>query len=122
MLVDNAVVVTESVFRQRELDPENPIKATLKGVQEVGIAVIAGTLTTIIVFVPIMFGAQTDISVFMTHVGITIIVALLASLFIAQPPGSNAGGTNQSTATAQKRLGYGTPDQTLCCEPALDSC
>jgi HAE1 family hydrophobic/amphiphilic exporter-1 len=84
MLVDNAVVVTESVFRQRALDPSNPVRATLKGVQEVGMAVIAGTLTTIIVFVPIMFGAKTDISVFMTHVGITIIVALLASLLIAQ--------------------------------------
>jgi HAE1 family hydrophobic/amphiphilic exporter-1 len=84
MLVDNAVVVTESIFRHRALDPANPLEATLKGVNEVGIAVIAGTLTTIIVFVPIMFGAQTDISVFMTHVGITIIVALLASLLIAQ--------------------------------------
>jgi HAE1 family hydrophobic/amphiphilic exporter-1 len=84
MLVDNAVVVTESVFRQRALDPENPFKATLAGVNEVGMAVIAGTMTTIIVFVPIMFGAKTDISVFMTHVGITIIVALLASLLIAQ--------------------------------------
>lgn len=84
MLVDNAVVVTESVFRQRALDPENPMRATLHGVRDVGIAVIAGTLTTIIVFVPIMFGTKTDISVFMTHVGITIIVALLASLFIAQ--------------------------------------
>jgi HAE1 family hydrophobic/amphiphilic exporter-1 len=84
MLVDNAVVVTESVFRQRALDPANPVRATLKGVQDVGMAVIAGTLTTIIVFVPIMFGAKTNISVFMTHVGITIIVALLASLLIAQ--------------------------------------
>jgi HAE1 family hydrophobic/amphiphilic exporter-1 len=84
MLVDNAVVVTESVFRQRALDPENPFKATLAGVKEVGMAVIAGTMTTIIVFVPIMFGVKTDISVFMTHVGITIIVALLASLLIAQ--------------------------------------
>ena len=84
MLVDNAVVVTESVFRHRTLDPSNPHKATLAGVKEVGLAVIAGTFTTIIVFVPIMFGAKTDISVFMTHVGITIIVALLASLFIAQ--------------------------------------
>lgn len=84
MLVDNAVVVTESIFRHRAMDPDNPVPATLKGVNEVGIAVIAGTLTTIIVFVPIMFGAQTDISVFMTHVGITIIVALLASLLIAQ--------------------------------------
>jgi HAE1 family hydrophobic/amphiphilic exporter-1 len=84
MLVDNAVVVTESVFRHRAMDPDNPYKATLVGVNEVGMAVIAGTLTTIIVFVPIMFGAKTDISVFMTHVGITIIVALLASLLIAQ--------------------------------------
>lgn len=84
MLVDNAVVVIESVFRHRALDPDNPVRATLRGVREVGIAVIAGTLTTIIVFVPIMFGAQTDISVFMTHVGVTIIVALLASLLIAQ--------------------------------------
>ena len=84
MLVDNAVVVTESIFRHRAMDPENPLRATLRGVREVGIAVIAGTLTTIIVFVPIMFGAKTDISVFMTHVGITIIVALLASLLIAQ--------------------------------------
>jgi HAE1 family hydrophobic/amphiphilic exporter-1 len=48
------------------------------------LAVIAGTFTTIIVFVPIMFGTKTDISVFMTHVAVTIIVALLASLFIAQ--------------------------------------
>ena len=84
MLVDNAVVVTESVFRHRNLDPANPVKATLKGVHEVGLAVIAGTLTTMIVFVPIMFGAKTDIAVFMTHVGVTIIVALLASLLIAQ--------------------------------------
>ena len=84
MLVDNAVVVTESIFRHRVLDPDNPLKATLNGVKEVGIAVVAGTLTTIIVFIPIMFGTKTDISVFMTHVGITIIVALLASLLIAQ--------------------------------------
>lgn len=84
MLVDNAVVVVESVFRHRALDPDKPFKATLAGVRDVGLAVIAGTLTTIIVFVPIMFGAKTEISVFMTHVGITIIVALLASLLIAQ--------------------------------------
>ena len=84
MLVDNAVVVTESVFRHRALNPTDPYKATLDGVKDVGMAVIAGTLTTIIVFVPIMFGAKTDISVFMTHVGVTIIVALLASLLIAQ--------------------------------------
>jgi HAE1 family hydrophobic/amphiphilic exporter-1 len=84
MLVDNAVVVTESIFRHRNLHPDKPLSSTLLGVKEVGLAVIAGTATTIIVFVPIMFGTKTDISVFMTHVAVTIIVALLASLLIAQ--------------------------------------
>jgi HAE1 family hydrophobic/amphiphilic exporter-1 len=84
MLVDNAVVVTESVFRHRNEDRENPFKATMKGVHEVGLAIIAGTATTIVVFAPIIFGVKTDIMVFLTQVAITIIVALLASLLIAQ--------------------------------------
>jgi len=84
MLVDNAVVITESVFRHRAESPERPFSATIKGVREVGLAVIAGTATTIIVFAPIVFGAQTDITIFLTHVAVTIIVALIASLLIAQ--------------------------------------
>ena len=84
MLVDNAVVVTESVLRAREREPHKPFSATLEGVREVGLAVIAGTATTIIVFAPIMFGVKADITVFLTHVAITIMVALLASLLIAQ--------------------------------------
>jgi len=84
MLVDNAVVVTESVFRHRAAKPDEPFAATLQGVKEVGLAVIAGTATTIIVFAPMIFGAKTDISVFLTHVAITIIVALVASLLLAQ--------------------------------------
>ncbi len=84
MLVDNAVVVTESIFRHRSENPDKPYEATLKGVREVGLAVIAGTATTIIVFAPMIFGAKTDMSIFLTHVAITIIVALIASLVIAQ--------------------------------------
>ena len=84
MLVDNAVVVTESIFRHRAMDKARPFNATLKGVREVGLAVIAGTMTTIIVFAPIIVGTKNDIMVFLTHVAVTIIVALLASLLIAQ--------------------------------------
>jgi HAE1 family hydrophobic/amphiphilic exporter-1 len=84
MLVDNAVVVTESIFRHRTMDKEKPFNATLKGVREVGTAVIAGTATTVIVFAPIIVGTKNDIMVFLTHVAVTIIVALLASLLIAQ--------------------------------------
>ena len=84
MLVDNAVVVTESIFRHRAMEKDKPFQATLKGVHEVGLAVIAGTATTIIVFAPIIVGTKNDIMVFLTHVAVTIIVALLASLLIAQ--------------------------------------
>jgi HAE1 family hydrophobic/amphiphilic exporter-1 len=84
MLVDNAVVITESIFRERAESDLSPRESTLKGVREVGLAVIAGTATTAIVFAPIIFGTKTDIMVFLTHVAVTIIVALLASLLIAQ--------------------------------------
>jgi HAE1 family hydrophobic/amphiphilic exporter-1 len=84
MLVDNAVVITESIFRERAKNDENAHAATIKGVKEVGLAVIAGTATTAIVFAPMIFGTKTDIMVFLTHVAVTIIVALLASLLIAQ--------------------------------------
>jgi HAE1 family hydrophobic/amphiphilic exporter-1 len=84
MLVDNAVVITESIFRHRTEKPDEPFASTIAGVREVGLAVIAGTATTIIVFAPIIFGAQTDITIFLTHVAVTIIVALIASLLIAQ--------------------------------------
>jgi HAE1 family hydrophobic/amphiphilic exporter-1 len=84
MLVDNAVVVTESIFRYRQMMPDDPIKATIMGVREVGLAVVAGTATSIIVFVPILWGTQTDITVFLTHVAVSIVVAMIASLVIAQ--------------------------------------
>ena len=84
MLVDNAVVITESIFRHRSENPGEPFTATISGVKEVGLAVIAGTMTTIIVFAPMVFGVRTDMTIFLTHVAVTIIVALLASLLIAQ--------------------------------------
>ena len=84
MLVDNAVVITESIFRYRLADKDRPFEATLSGVREVGIAVVAGTATTIIVFAPMIVGERSDIMVFLTHVAVTIIVALTASLLIAQ--------------------------------------
>jgi len=83
MLVDNAVVVTESIFRHRSAFPGNPVAAAKSGAQEVSLAVTAGTLATIIVFLPNVFGVQNDITVFLKHVAIAIVVSLIASLFIS---------------------------------------
>jgi len=84
LLVDNAVVVTESIFRHRQMNGSDPIASTLSGVSEVGLAVLAGTLSTIIVFLPIVFGEESQISVFMVHVAVPIVIAMVASLFVAQ--------------------------------------
>jgi HAE1 family hydrophobic/amphiphilic exporter-1 len=84
MLVDNAVVVTESVYRHRQLQPDEPMAATLAGVREVGMAVIAGTATTIIVFLPMVFGEKSEATIFLSFVAITVVVAMLASLLVAQ--------------------------------------
>ncbi|NEZ04560.1 efflux RND transporter permease subunit [Wenzhouxiangella sp. XN201] len=104
MLVDNAVVVTESIYRCRQRFPDQPGRATLIGVREVAMAVTAGTLTTIIVFLPNIFGAQNEITAFLSFVAYAITVALIASLLIAQtiiplltlkvpaPPAPKAGG------------------------------
>jgi HAE1 family hydrophobic/amphiphilic exporter-1 len=84
MLVDNAVVVTESVFRHRQLDPGNPRAATLAGVKEVGVATLAGTATCVVVFLPILFSNNNPMSIWLTHVAVPICVAMIASLLIAQ--------------------------------------
>jgi hydrophobic/amphiphilic exporter-1 (mainly G- bacteria), HAE1 family len=83
MLVDNAVVVTESVFRYRQKRPDQAIAATLAGVREVGIATLAGTLTSIVVFLPIVFGERNQAAIFLSHVAIPIVVAMIASLIVA---------------------------------------
>lgn len=82
MLVDNAVVVTESIFTERT-HTDDPVKATLDGVNKVGMAVVAGTLSTAIVFLPNLFGAQNEITVFMSQVALTITISLAASLLVA---------------------------------------
>jgi HAE1 family hydrophobic/amphiphilic exporter-1 len=88
MLVDNAVVVTESIFTEREKedsqDPEATVRATIRGVRAVALAVAAGTITSAAVFLPNIFGEQNDISVFMSHVAVAIVVSLVISLIMAQ--------------------------------------
>ena len=58
MLVDNAVVVVESIYHYREQQPDKPWYCAVQGTQVVGIAIAAGTLSSIIVFVPMVFGEK----------------------------------------------------------------
>jgi hydrophobic/amphiphilic exporter-1 (mainly G- bacteria), HAE1 family len=83
MLVDNAVVVVESIYHYRERFPDKPWYCAVQGTQVVGIAIAAGTLSSIIVFLPMVFGEKNDISIFLTQVAIAMAIAHLASWLVA---------------------------------------
>ncbi|KFN52341.1 hypothetical protein N790_00800 [Arenimonas malthae CC-JY-1] len=83
MLVDNAVVVVESIYQEREKNPANPALASIVGTKQVAIALSAGTLCHCIVFVPNLFGETNQISIFMVQIAVTITVSLLASWLVA---------------------------------------
>ncbi len=83
MLVDNAVVVVESIYHYRERFPDKPWYCAVQGTQVVGIAIAAGTMSSIIVFLPMVFGEKDNISIFLTQVAITMAIAHLASWLVA---------------------------------------
>ncbi len=81
MLVDNSIVVLESIFRCRE-EGDEPVEAALRGTREVAGAVVASTLTTIAVFFPIVFVDGVAGQIF-GDLALSVVYALLASLLVA---------------------------------------
>lgn len=81
MLVDNAVVVIENIFRRRNELGEDRKTAAVKGAGEVLGAVVASVMTTCIVYVPILFIDNMVASMF-KQIAFTIIFSQLASLLI----------------------------------------
>jgi len=83
MLVDNAVVVMENIFRHREKGSDR-LTAARRGAREVSTAVMAATLTSVIVFIPLIFNRPSEMNLYLKELGITVCLTLLASLFISQ--------------------------------------
>jgi HAE1 family hydrophobic/amphiphilic exporter-1 len=83
MLVDNAVVVVESIYQEREKYPDQPRLASIVGTRHVAIALSAGTLCHCIVFLPMMFGEKNMLTIYLSQLAITISVSLLASWLVA---------------------------------------
>lgn len=88
MLVDNSVVITESISAQHQKSPslnkKEKVQNILQGVNKVSLAVMTGTLTTMIVFLPNIIGEKVQLTVFLEHVAIAICISLAASLLIAK--------------------------------------
>jgi len=81
MLVDNSIVVIENIYRLKA-DGLSAREAAIQGTKEVSGAITASTLTTIIVFVPIVFTTGITKQLF-TDMALTIAFSLVASLLVA---------------------------------------
>lgn len=81
MLVDNSIVVIENIYRLRN-EGYNVKEAAIKGAGQMAGAITASTLTTVCVFLPIVFTSGITKQLF-TDMGLTIAYSLLASLVVA---------------------------------------
>lgn len=80
-LIDNSVVVLENIFRHMEMG-ETPEVAAEKGGQEVALPVLAATLTTIVVFFPVVLLYGVSRFLFMALAS-AVVLSMLASFFVA---------------------------------------
>jgi HAE1 family hydrophobic/amphiphilic exporter-1 len=83
MVVDNAIVVIETIHRRR-LEGEAPREAAVAGVAEVNLAIVMSTATTMVVFLPlILMSGDGSFTVFLGALGYPVVFALAASLLVA---------------------------------------
>lgn len=82
MLVDNSIVVIENVYRMRHEEGASASTAAIEGARQVSGAIMASTLTTVCVFLPIVFTKGITRQLFV-DMGLTIAYSLLASLVVA---------------------------------------
>jgi len=122
MLVDNAIVVLENTYRLRQ-SGMLPFDAAVEGAQEVGSAIMASTLTTLAVFLPLIF-MRGMAGMMFKQLSYVVAFALACSLLVAMtivpmlaarashddrprsPQGSNAGGSASGPLFARVEAAY----------------
>jgi len=82
MMVDSSVVVLENIFRRYQALSEAPTQAAIKGTNEVSSAVIAGTITTLVIFLPLIF-VQGVAGVLFQELAYVMMFSLFCALAVA---------------------------------------
>ena len=82
IVVDDAIVVLENIYRQRELGNTDPLDAAIKGSRQVVFAVLAATLTLVAIFAPVIF-MEGIIGSFFQSFAVVVTVGVLVSLFVS---------------------------------------
>ncbi|HVR76196.1 MAG TPA: efflux RND transporter permease subunit, partial [Planctomycetota bacterium] len=107
MIVDNSIVVLESIYRRRKegLDLR---RAAVEGTSEVGAAVIASTLTTVAVFIPMVFVEGIAGQLFGDQ-AMTVTISMLASVIVAMTVIPMLSAAGRSASRAQLAAGVAPP-------------
>jgi HAE1 family hydrophobic/amphiphilic exporter-1 len=82
IVVDDAIVVLENIYRQRELGNTDTADAAIKGSRQVVFAVLAATLTLVAIFAPVIF-MKGIIGSFFQSFAVVVTVGVLVSLFVS---------------------------------------
>ncbi|WP_027715387.1 efflux RND transporter permease subunit [Desulfuromonas sp. TF] len=82
MMVDSSVVVLENIFRRRTEEGDDLQTASVEGTGEVGTAIIASTITTLVVFLPLVF-VRGVAGILFKELALVIVFSLVCSLLVA---------------------------------------
>lgn len=84
MLVDNSIVVIESIYSKRNEQGLESTQAAIEGASDVALPIVASTITTMCVFLPLIFlGGEGRFSLYLTNIGLTVCIVIVSSLIIA---------------------------------------
>ena len=82
MMVDSSIVVLENIFRRKQEEGEGPARAAINGAAEVGPAIVASTITTLVIFLPVLF-VQGVSGVLFSELAYVIAFSLVAALVVS---------------------------------------
>ncbi|MCO6437563.1 MAG: efflux RND transporter permease subunit [Phycisphaerae bacterium] len=82
MMVDNSIVVLENIFRRRDQEHEGKYEAAVRGTGEVASAVIASTITTLVIFLPLVF-VRGVTGILFQELAFVIVFSLACSLLVS---------------------------------------
>ncbi len=82
MMVDGSIVVLENTFRHRDEEKETPDMAAINGAREVGPAIIASTITTLVIFLPLIFLRGIS-GILFKDLAYVVIFSLICSLMVS---------------------------------------
>lgn len=81
MVVDNAVVVVEAIFHRRQ-QGMSPVEAAIKGTAAMLLPITLSTMTSIVVFLPVILMSDTTSSLFLSEIGMPVVYIQIGSLLI----------------------------------------